>query len=116
VLRKILFVIAQCGWGCAKEALAATPSQRLYRLSLNEFLRRYIMIRYDIGSALMSTIGRIVLPMVGLTIALGSSPVFAFGGCLQSSPENPSIVLGLLGAGVAAFPIVRARLKRRCRR
>jgi hypothetical protein len=48
---------------------------------------------------------------IAVPIGLWTSPASAFGGCTQASPENPSLVLGLLGAGVAALPLLRARFK-----
>jgi hypothetical protein len=48
--------------------------------------------------------------VIAVVIGLCSSPAFAFGGCVVS-PENPSLVLGLLGGAVAALPLVRAWLK-----
>ena len=51
------------------------------------------------------------------TVALlwlgGTHPAFAFGGCVQASPENPSLLLALLGAGAAAFPLIRHRIRNR---
>ena len=48
---------------------------------------------------------------IAIPIGLWTSPGFAFGGCVQASPESPSLVLGLIGAGVAALALLRARLK-----
>ena len=48
---------------------------------------------------------------IAILIGLWTSPGFTFGGCVQASPESPSLVLGLIGAGVAALPLLRARLK-----
>ena len=48
---------------------------------------------------------------IAILIGLWTAPGFAFGGCTQASPENPSLVLGLLGAGVAALPLLRAWFK-----
>jgi hypothetical protein len=46
-----------------------------------------------------------------ILIGLWTSPGFAFGGCVQASPESPSLVLGLIGAGVVALPLLRAWFK-----
>ncbi|MBV8451387.1 MAG: PExPT-CTERM protein [Deltaproteobacteria bacterium] len=48
-------------------------------------------------------------------VGLWSSPSFAFGGCVQS-PENPSLILGLLGGAVAGLPLLRAWFKSRLRK
>ena len=48
---------------------------------------------------------------IAMFIGLWTSPGLAFGGCVQASPENPSIVLGLLGAAIAALPLLRARFR-----
>jgi hypothetical protein len=40
----------------------------------------------------------------------GIHSAFAMGGCVDS-PENPSVVLGLIAAGVALIPIVRDRFR-----
>jgi hypothetical protein len=45
-------------------------------------------------------------------VLLCTSTALAQNGCDQFSPENPTLVLGLIGAGVASFPVVRSRLKR----
>jgi len=67
------------------EALAALPRRRSSRLPL--------------------------LPaLAGLFLC--TSTAFAQNSCDQFSPENPTLVLGLIGAGVASFPVVRSRLKR----
>ena len=54
----------------------------------------------------------VVTPIV---VGLWSSPSLAFGGCVEASPENPSLILGLVGGAVAALPMLRAWLKS-CRR
>ncbi len=36
---------------------------------------------------------------------------YAQSGCAQASPENPSVVLALLGGGIAALSLIRARHK-----
>lgn len=40
-------------------------------------------------------------------------PAFAVGGCVQASPENSSLILGLLGAAVGTLVFIRARRKTR---
>ena len=37
------------------------------------------------------------------------TPAFAQSGCAQASPENPSVILGLLAGGVAALSLVWTR-------
>ncbi len=51
--------------------------------------------------------------ITAIVLGLWNSPSFAFGGCVQASPENPSLILGLLGGAAAALPLVRARFKSR---
>lgn len=49
------------------------------------------------------------------TVMLASMPAFAsFGGCVIS-PENPTFILGALGAGAAVLPWLQSRLKSRLR-
>lgn len=49
---------------------------------------------------------------VALALAgVSALPAFAQSGCAQASPENPSLILALLGGAVAAVPFVRSRLK-----
>ena len=43
-----------------------------------------------------------IASLLGASIA-GMSSAWALGGCVDS-PENPTIVLGLLGGAVAAYP------------
>ena len=54
------------------------------------------------------------LPLRRLSIVLGlflfTGQAIALGGCVDS-PENPSVVLGLLGAGAATLPWLRAQLR-----
>jgi XrtJ-associated TM-motif-TM protein len=45
---------------------------------------------------------------VALT-ALAATPAFALGGCADS-PENPTWILGLLGAAAAGAPWLRGKL------
>lgn len=66
------------------------------------------------------TRGLIRLGVVAAAIAgpLWSSSAWAqlTGGCVQYSPENPSLLLGLVGGAVAALPLLRARLNARWRK
>ena len=41
-------------------------------------------------------------------LAFFSAPAMAFGGCVDS-PENPTLILGLLGAAAACLPWIRAQ-------
>lgn len=45
--------------------------------------------------------------VVGVTV-----PLHAQGGCVNS-PENPTVVLGLIGAAGASFASARARIRSR---
>jgi hypothetical protein len=54
--------------------------------------------------------------VIAIVVGFWSSPSLAFGGCVVASPENPSLILGLLGGAVAALPLLRARLKSRRRK
>jgi len=47
---------------------------------------------------------------VFLGLASLAADAFALGGCVNS-PENPSVVLGLLGGGAASLPWLRARIR-----
>ena len=40
----------------------------------------------------------------------GVPTAFALGGCVDS-PENPSVVLGLIAVGVALIPLIRNRFR-----
>ncbi|MFI4978724.1 MAG: PExPT-CTERM protein [Nevskiales bacterium] len=51
-----------------------------------------------------------IAAVCGLMCVAGNA--LAFGGCVDS-PENPSVVLGLLGGGAACLPWLRARLRTR---
>jgi hypothetical protein len=51
-----------------------------------------------------------VVAVCGLLCVAGDA--LAFGGCVDS-PENPSVVLGLLGGGAACLPWLRAQLRTR---
>ena len=51
---------------------------------------------------------------VTLALLLGAyaAPTLALQGlCTTNSPENPTAILGLLGAGVAGYPYLRQRAK-----
>ena len=54
-----------------------------------------------------------IASLLSLSIA-GASSAWAFGGCVDS-PENPSIVLGMLGGAVAAWPWLRRTIPARLR-
>jgi XrtJ-associated TM-motif-TM protein len=45
-------------------------------------------------------------------LLLVAAPVYAQGGCTDS-PENPTVVLALVGGAGALFSTVRARMKAR---
>jgi len=61
------------------------------------------------------------LPFIALQLGLwaaSASSVWAqqtIDGCVDS-PENPTLVLGLLGGGIAAYPWLRRRAKALLRR
>ena len=58
------------------------------------------------------------LTLVSLSLLLVAAPAFAdggLGGCADS-PENPSLILGLLGGAAAGLPWLRARLSQRLSR
>jgi len=56
------------------------------------------------------------LPLAAMILAdlCFSQPSFAvhLGGCVNS-PENPTLILGLLGGAAAAIPLIRARFLKR---
>lgn len=55
------------------------------------------------------------LVLLGLAVlAVAASPVYAQGGCLNS-PENPTVVLALVGSAGALTASVRARVRARRR-
>ena len=59
-----------------------------------------------------------MLTLGSLSLLLVAAPAFAdggLGGCADS-PENPSLILGLLGGAAAGLPWLRARLSQRLRR
>ena len=60
---------------------------------------------------------RLVLVSVfGVTILhCAAGAAFAFSGCVDS-PENPSLVLGLIAAGVGLIPLIRSRRRSRASR
>ena len=46
-----------------------------------------------------------------VALHFGAQPAFAqLSGCVDS-PENPSLILGLIAAGVALLPIIRDRFR-----
>ena len=61
-------------------------------------------------SKLVRVLSSLALAASVIPMLLVASPAFAEG---VHSPEDPSVVLGLLAAGAAALPIVRARIKSR---
>ena len=50
--------------------------------------------------------------LLGASVAGVSDAWAGFGGCVDS-PENPTVVLGLLGGAVAAYPWLRAEISAR---
>ena len=85
---------------------------RLIRLELlaitcNNVLKR-VWEKSMLGKASEVVIAFAVL-VAGVFIA---SDALAFGGCVVS-PENPSLILGLVGATAAALPFIRAYYKSR---
>ena len=56
-----------------------------------------------------------MLAFLGLTLlVMIAAPLQAQTGCTDS-PENPTVVLGLVGGAGALFSVVRARMKARRR-
>jgi XrtJ-associated TM-motif-TM protein len=56
----------------------------------------------------------ILIGLVGATALLMAAPLYAQTGCTDS-PENPTVVLALVGGAGALFSVVRARMKARRR-
>jgi XrtJ-associated TM-motif-TM protein len=55
----------------------------------------------------------ISVSIFGLMILhLAAPPAHALGGCVDS-PENPSIILGFIAAGVGLIPLIRSRNRSR---
>jgi XrtJ-associated TM-motif-TM protein len=50
--------------------------------------------------------------VVALALFVVASPALAQGGCVNS-PENPTVVLALVGSASGALVALRARLRRR---
>jgi len=46
---------------------------------------------------------------IGLSLLTLSAPVFALNGCVNS-PENPTLILGLIGGAAATVPWIRTKL------
>ncbi len=67
------------------------------------------------SGSLLSSVATLAIA-TATAVTFWSAPAFAFGGCVQASPENPSLILGLLGGAVAALPLLRTRLKSRRRK
>ena len=58
----------------------------------------------------------VFVSVLGLTMFHYAGGVaFALGGCVDS-PENPSVVLGLIAAGVGLIPILRSHYRSRASR
>lgn len=53
---------------------------------------------------------RLSLP-AAIALLFWGSTAFAQSGCDQFSPENPTLVLGLIGAGIASLPMIRSRIR-----
>jgi hypothetical protein len=51
-----------------------------------------------------------------LLLGAYAAPALALQGLCVISPENPTAILGLLGAGAAGYPYLRQRLKDRAGR
>jgi hypothetical protein len=66
----------------------------------------------------MSTAHKIFNLSLSLAVVIlsSSSAALAQSGCIDASPENPSVVLGLLAVAAAGLPVLRARLKNRSRK
>lgn len=73
--------------------------------------RRMIELGATRGLTMRKSLLSIVVAASAI-IALSNSPALAFHGCVQS-PENPSVILGLLGGAAAMLPLLRGRLKSR---
>ena len=52
------------------------------------------------------------LLLIGSVVLLSALPVYAQGGCVNS-PENPTVVLALVGSAGAFLASARARMKAR---
>ena len=50
--------------------------------------------------------------LIGSAVLLSALPVYAQGGCVNS-PENPTVVLALVGSAGAFLASARARMKAR---
>lgn len=55
------------------------------------------------------------LAAVGALLMASAGMAWAQGGCVDS-PENPTLVLGLLGAGAAGLPWLKAQVAARRKR
>jgi XrtJ-associated TM-motif-TM protein len=51
-----------------------------------------------------------------LNALLLASPAWALQGLCSNSPENPSLILGLIGAAAAGYPALSARVRHFIRR
>ena len=54
------------------------------------------------------------LPAIAALSLLGcwAAPAYALQGLCSNSPENPTAILGLLGAAAASYPYARERARR----
>ena len=58
----------------------------------------------------------VLVSVLGVTILhCAAGAAFAFDGCVDS-PENPSVVLGLIAAGVGLIPLIRSHRRSRASR
>jgi XrtJ-associated TM-motif-TM protein len=57
----------------------------------------------------ISSVAASVVLSTSLAVLLWTAPASALGGCVDS-PENPSLLLALVGAAAALLPLVRRRL------
>lgn len=74
-----------------------------------------IIAGQSLGANGMREISKLLLAFAAvLSLMLLTTTAFAgsLGGCVDS-PENPTLLLGLLGGGAASVPWLRARFKQR---
>ena len=58
----------------------------------------------------------ILVSVLGVTILqCAAGAALAFNGCVDS-PENPSVILGLIAAGVGLIPLIRSHRRSRASR
>ena len=58
-----------------------------------------------------SRVRRIGVGLSVLVALLFASPAWALQGLCSHSPENPTVVLGLIGAAAAGYPALSARIR-----